>query len=175
MPANVFGSFEDAFEQGVSSVKQTVTTQVKQTASNAASQLGVQVNDSTQLGQVDTSAALTDQFNETSSSNQQQNKQDPLLQQQAATKQLEAKDLQERQKKLAEARQRLQQLHKQTYYDPTFNRRQKEPTVQERLEQQEQIEEQKKMEDIQEAKKKEVPVALKQAQTRAEINRGASG
>lgn len=174
MPTNPFGSFEDAFEQGVSTVKQQIKQQASTTAKSTASQVTgtTIVNDSAKVGNVDATKPLQDQFNETAT-NQQQNPQDPAQQQ--AMQQLEAKDLQERQKKLAEARQRLMQLHKQTYYDPTFNRKRQVPTVQERLEQEKQVEEQKKMEDLEEKKKKETPVALRQAQNKAEIYRGASG
>lgn len=170
-------TFEKAWEQGVHSVKQAISDQVNKTTQAAASQLGVTVrSDSSHPTQVDASKALTDQFNETGPRQQhQQNPQQSDAATQQAMQALEAKDLEERQKKLAETRQRLQQLHKQTYYDPTFHRRQQEPTVQEKLEQEKQEEEQKKMEKLEKEKEKEVPIALKKAQTKTEMYRGVSG
>lgn len=66
-----------------------------------------------------------------------------------------------------------QQLHKQTYYDPTFNssKSQEEP-VTERLEREEQEE---KMEELEKKKKKPKDLALQHAQQSTEKFRGAAG
>lgn len=172
MANNPFGSsFEDTFEQGISQVKQQTKQQVTTTAQAIGTQIGVQPTVD-QGGQIDSKQGVTDQFNETGTSTT-----DPQ-QQQLQIQQAEAKDQAERQEKLADTRQKLQQhqaLHKKTYYDPTFVNRPKEPSVQERLQQEEQEEEQKKMEELQEEKKKEMPVALQRAKTGIEMNRGASG
>jgi hypothetical protein len=184
MPANTFGSFEDSIEQGISQV----TQQAKQQAATTFQTVATQTTGSTFA----TSSAhpasadsvtqaevkpVTDQFNETASNSQQnqaQNPQDDAKSLQEK-KQLEERDYVDREKKLKDTRQRLQQLHNQVYYDPTFNRRKKEPTIQEKLEQEEQVKQQKQMVELEERKKKEPSLALHQAQTRAEINRGASG
>lgn len=173
MPNNPFGSFEDAFEQGISQVKAGVGQQVKATVQNTQTQLtGQTPASSDKQGKPDTLSG-TDQFNETGNTQQQNQQQDP---QQPAQQQLEAAQQEEKQKKLAETREQLMRLHKQTYFDPTFNSRpKKEPTVQERLEQEKQQEEQKKMEELKEEKKKEEPVALSRAKRNIEMNRGASG
>ncbi|CAN5136780.1 hypothetical protein BH09PAT1_BH09PAT1_3450 [soil metagenome] len=182
MPANnIFGSFEDAFEQGVSTVKQQTTATVQSVATQTTgSTMGI--GDSTSAPAVAGAGTgeakpLADQFNETATNNQQnqtQNPQDDVAAQQNI-QQLEAKDQQEKQVKLVETRKKLQQLHNQVYYDPTFNHRKKEPTVEERLAKEDQEKQQVQMEKIEEQKKKDAPIALHQAQTRAEINRGASG
>lgn len=180
MPAHVFGSFEDAFEQGVSQVKQTVKHQTTSTVQSVATQttgsnLGIGTDTTAALP--DENKSITDQFNETATNpqqNQSQNPQDDASSQQTV-QQLEAKEQQERQIKLADARKRLQQLHNQVYYDPTFNRRKREQTVQEKIQEEDNEKQQKQMEKLEEQKKKEPPIALRQAQTRAEMNRGASG
>ncbi len=183
MPNNPLGSFEDSFEQGISNVTQQAKAQAAATAKAVATQTTGNtfttavppVSDKlSQTGEVKT---VTDQFNETSTNTQQNQTQNPQddAKAQVAKKQLEERDQVEREKKLKDARQRLQQLHKQVYYDPTFNRRKKEQSVQEKLEQEEQEKQQKQMLELEEKKKKDQPIALRQAQTRAEINRGASG
>jgi len=189
MATNQFGSFEDVFEQGVSSAKQAVTSQVAQTVKATSSQLGVAapvVNPAPAAS--DTSASLLggpppetistgdDPMNETGTAkNQQAQAQKPHDDSSAMTPEMKEKEQVERKQKLAQTRQRLQQLHNQVYYDPTFNRRKKEPSTQERLEQEKQQDEQKKMEDIQEKKKKDEPIALSRAKRGTEMNRGASG
>lgn len=176
MASNVFGSFEDALEQGVSTVKQQVSTTTK---SVVAQTTGSTPAPSPTGGQADLSA-LTDKFNETATQQPQQSQvqgDDPVAQA-AQLQQMGAKSQQEQEKKLVEARKELkqhQEQHTTTYFDPTFNKPHREPTVQERLQQEEQVAEQKKMADLEEQQKKAPPLALKQAQTRAEINRGASG
>jgi hypothetical protein len=171
MANNPFGSFEDAFEQGVSQVKQTAQQQVKSTTQSVQTQFGVQPS-TDQAGKTDAVAGLSDQFNETGN-NQQNQQQDP--QQQLATQQMEVQQQQEKQQKLAETRQQLMKLHKTTYFDPTFNTRPKEPTVQERLEKEDQERQAKKMEELHEEQKKAEPVALGRAKRTIEMNRGASG
>lgn len=158
-------SFEDALEQGVSQAKQQVST----TAKSVQSQVGVQPS-SDQGAVLDSSQGEVDPFNETAT---KQNPQDP--QKQAQMQQAKAKDQEDRQKKLVETRQKLQQLHKTTYFDLTFNPQREEPSLQERLEKEDQEKEQKKMEELHEEQKKETPVALQQAMNRTEIHRGASG
>ncbi len=170
MPNNPFSaSFEDALEQGVSTAKQQVKQQVVTTAQSVQTQAGMQPS-ADQTTALDISSGLQDQFNETGMN---QNFQDP--QQQVQMQQAHAKDQEDRQKKLVETRQKLQQLHKTTYFDPTFNPQRKELSLQERLEREEQEKEQKKIEELQEEKKKEAPVALQQAMNRTEIHRGTSG
>ncbi len=76
--------------------------------------------------------------------------------------------------KLAATRKKLQmELHKENYYDPTFNppKPREEPVADklEREKQQEMMELQKKEES------KPAPMALNQAQRTTEMNRGASG
>lgn len=187
MPTNPFGSFEDVFEQGVSSAKQAVTNQVAQTVKTTSSQLGVSQTNPSSVSATsgsDTSATPPpekvnqpdDLMNETGAAkNQQAQAQKPQDDSSAMTPEMKEKEQVERKKKLAQTRQRLQQLHNQVYYDPTFNRRKKEPTVQERLEQEKQKDEQKKMADIQEQKKKDEPIALSRAKRGTEMNRGVSG
>lgn len=182
MASNQFGSFEDAFEQGVSTVKQQVKQQTSTTVQSAASQVTGSAptpTPGTHGGQADIKA-LTDQFNETATKQPQQSQtqgDDPVAQA-AQIQQLDVKSQEEQKKKLVEARKQLkqhQEQHTTTYFDPTFNKHHPIPSVQERLEQEQQQEEQKKMADLEEQKKKAPPIAVKQAQTRAEINRGASG
>lgn len=170
MANNAFSNaFEDAFEQGVSTTKQQVVQQVKQAPQSVASQLGISTGDpQTQVADV---AAQHDQFNETATKQAQT---DPAVVK-AANNQLVAKDSQDRQQKLADTRKKLNQLHKQMYYDPTFNRPTQEPTVQDRLQQEEQVEQQKKMVELEEKKKKDEPIALARAKRTAEMNRGVSG
>jgi len=184
MPANVIGSFEDSIEQGISQVTQQAKQQVATTIQTAATQTTGStfatspVHPAPRDGAAQVEAKpVTDQFNETTSNSQQNQTQNPHddAKAQQEKKQLEERDHIDREKKLKDARQRLQQLHNQVYYDPTFNRRKKEPTVQEKLEQEEQVKQQKQMAELEEKKKKEPSIALHQAQTRAEINRGASG
>ncbi len=173
MPKNPFAtSFEEAFEQGASSIKQQLTNTAKQFAQSTTSQLGVSPSPESTTQKSDTSANLSDHFNETMQQNSSQSQQDP--QSLGDIQQLEIKDQEERQKKLAQTRAHLEQ-HKKTYFDPTFNQRKREPSVQERLEEEQKQEEAKKMEELQEEKKKELPLALKQATTKAEIHRGVSG
>lgn len=185
MASNVFGSFEDALEQGVSTVKQQVKQQASTTVKSATSQVTgstptpSSATPGAQGGQADIKA-LTDQFNETATKQPQQSQTqgDDLVAQAAQIQQMGAKSQEEQQQKLLETRKELklhQDQHTTTYFDPTFNKRHREPTVQERLQQEEQVVEQKKMADLEEQKKKAPPIALRQAQTRAEINRGSSG
>lgn len=171
MPKNpLIGSFEDAFEQGVSSVKQGVKQQASDTKQTVVSQITGQQPGGTpsvdNSGVADVAKTMQDQFNETGV--QQQQPQDPHLDPEAIAKLDQQKQV-ESQQKLAQARQ---QLHKQ-YFQTTFENRPKEPSVQERLEQEKQEEEQKKMEALEEQKKKEPPVALQREQTRAETKFGA--
>jgi hypothetical protein len=184
MPANnVIGSFEDSIEQGISQVSQHAKAQVASTAQSVATQTtGNTLVASTppptdNLPTPTDVQAVTDQFNETASQGAQKQTQDPqdVAKAQKEKEELERRDMYDRDKKLKDARQRLLQLHNQVYYDPTFNRKQKEPTVQEKLEQEEAQKQQKQMADLEEKKKKEPPIALRQAQTKAEMNRGASG
>src|SRR5438270_533923 len=106
MPANnIFGSFEDTFEQGISQVKQSVKQQTTLVAQSVATQTRgstMGIGDSAASAQaaagtgVGEAKALTDQFNETATNNQQnqnQNPQDDATSLQA-TQQLEAKDQQ---------------------------------------------------------------------------------
>lgn len=173
MATNAFSNtFEQVFEQGVSTVKQQVTQQAKQTTQAVASNLGIKSGDPTAHTATDAAAQLQDQFNETSGN---AGAQDDPAKQALATKQLEAKDEQERQIKLADARKRLNQLHNQVYYDPTFNHRRREETVQEKIEQEDQLAQQKKMMELEEKKKKDEPIALARAKRTAEMNRGVSG
>ncbi len=68
-----------------------------------------------------------------------------------------------------------QQLHKESYYDPTFNRpKPKEETVAEKIEKED---EEKKMKELEVAKKQEKkkPIAVDQAERKTEAFRGASG
>lgn len=68
-----------------------------------------------------------------------------------------------------------QQLHKETYYDPTFNRpkaAQEEEKPAEKVEREKKEEEMKLMED---EKKKPPPLAVQREQNKAEMFRGASG
>lgn len=68
-----------------------------------------------------------------------------------------------------------QQLHKEKYYDPTFNRpKQEEEKPQERVERLEEEEKKKKME-LMEKKEKKKPVAVGIAEKKIEVHRGASG
>lgn len=186
MPNNPFGSFEDAFEQGISQVKQSVKQQVVASAQNVATQttgsnlgIGSDATGGAQPPSPDGGKALTDQFNETAAGTQQQNSQsqDPQMSP-TDLAQIDQKSQEDQQKKLEEARKKLQahqQQHKTTYFDPTFNRPRQEPTVQEKLEQEKQEEEQKKMVELEEKKKKDEPIALSRAKRTAEMNRGASG
>lgn len=185
MASNQFGSFEDVFEQGVSSAKQAVASQVTSTVKAASSQLGVTApvvnpaptaSDTSAGPPPETVSVPDDPMNETGTAKNQQaamskQQDDPS----AMTPEMKEKEQVERKQKLAQTRQRLQQLHNQVYYDPTFNRRKKEPDTQERLEQEKQKDEQKKMQDIQEQKKKDEPIALSRAKRGTEMNRGASG
>lgn len=183
MPANVLGSFEDSIEKGISQVSQQAKQQAATTIQTAATQTtGSTFVSPTHQAPADgampsETKPQTDQFNETATNIQQNQTQNPQddAKAQLEKKQLEERDQIERDKKLKDARLRLQQLHKQVYYDPTFNRRKKDQSIQEKLEQEEQEKQQKQMADLEEKKKKEPPIALRQAQTRAEINRGASG
>lgn len=184
MPANVLGSFEDSIEKGISQVSQQAKQQAATTIQTAATQTTGSTFVSPTIHQTPADGAMpsetkpqTDQFNETATNAQQNQTQNPQddAKAQMEKKQLEEKDRLERDKKLKDARARLQQLHKQVYYDPTFNRRKKEQSVQEKLEQEDKEKQQKQLADLEEKKKKEPPIALHQAQTRAEINRGASG
>jgi Trm5-related predicted tRNA methylase len=171
MPKNpLTSSFEETFEQGVSSAKQHLTNTAKQITQSVASQLGVSPDSTTQKS--DTSTNLSDHFNEAMQQNTAQSQQDS--QSMLDIQQMESKDQEERQKKLAQTRAHLEQ-HKKTYFDPTFNQRKREPSVQERLEEEQKQEEAKKIEELQEEKKKELPLSLEQAMTKAEIHRGVSG
>jgi len=180
---NVIGSFEDSIEQGISLVSQQAKAQVASTVKTAATQttgntfVTQSSPQSDNLSQSLDTQGSTDQFNETgtqASQNKTQNLQDNAKALQEK-KQLEQEDQVDREKKLKDTRQKLQQLHNQVYYDPTFKNRKKEQTVQDKIEREDQEKEQKQMVDFEEKKKKEPPIALHQAQTRAEINRGASG
>lgn len=189
MATSQFGSFEDVFEQGVSSAKQAVAGQVTQTVKTASSQLGVAAPVANPASAAsDTSASPLggpppeivstgdDPMNEIGAAkNQHAQAQKPQDDPSLMTPEMKEKEQVERKQKLVQTRQRLQQLHNQVYYDPTFNRRRREPTTQERLEQEKQKDEQKKMEDIQEQKKKDEPIALNRAKRGTEMNRGASG
>jgi len=189
MATSQFGSFEDVFEQGASSAKQAVASQVASTAKTVSSQMGVAapvVKPTPAMSDTSASPLGTpppeivssqdDPVNETGTTKTQQaTAPKPHDDPSAMTPEMKEKEQVERKQKLAQTRQRLQQLHNQVYYDPTFNRRKKEPSTQERLEQEKQQDEQKKMQDIQEQKKKDEPIALSRAKRGTEMNRGASG
>ncbi len=178
MPINVLGSFEDAFEQGVSTVKQQAKQQAASTAKSVATQVtGTHFgtpNDS-QVPSADTAKVVQDLGGQ--AMQQAQQAADPA-QAQAALQEMEVTSQKDQSKKLEETRQKLKlhnQQHKNTYFDPTFNKQHKEPTVQERLQAEQQQEEQKKMVDLEEKKKKEEPIALTRAKRTAETNRGVAG
>lgn len=83
----------------------------------------------------------------------------------------------EDQKKIAEARKRLIELHTATYYNPTFNppKRQEEPTA-DKLDREEQEEKAKEFDEFQKKKKKDdAPMSVRMGAQRAEKFPGASG
>lgn len=76
--------------------------------------------------------------------------------------------------KLAKTRQDLQRQHKETYYDPTFNRRLTVKVEEEEKKQEEKKEEQeKKIEFIQKKQEKDKNLAAQRAQQRVEKIPGA--
>lgn len=184
MPQNPFANtLESALEQGVSTAKQTVGNQVQKTGQSVVTQVTGQTSTpSDTTGKSDAqpheAPQTADQFNETGDAKQaQQNQQNPQVDPVQAA-QVEQQKEQENQEKLAETRKKLQahqQRHDAVYFDPTFNKRPQEQSVQDKLQQEEQQEEQKKMADLEEKKKKDEPIALQRAKTSAESNRGASG
>ncbi len=170
------GMIGEILEQGGSLVKQT-GKQLAQTPGNlaqgAAAQIGVKPTPSqtpspteqTQANIKVTQEFVKDLYGATDS--QDKNVQAPKQPQANDQKSLED------QKKMIELRQ---QLHKEKYYDPTFNRPQlEEERVAEKNEREEQ---EKKMEALEEQKKeekdKEIPLAVQQA-NKTEKNRGVSG
>ncbi len=177
MPQNPFGdSFEDAFEQGVSTTKKAVGNQVKVTAQAVASQIigqKTQQSAPTDAGtpQADTSVT-PDPINETNTQQQQHTQhssQDPHLNP-LQIDQLEKQKEAEADQKLEAARRKL---HAEYFKKLTTPK--PEPSKQEKLEKEEQEEEQKKMIKLEEQKKKDEPIALSRAKRTAEMNRGASG
>lgn len=176
MPQNPFGdSFEDAFEQGVSTSKKAVGNQVKVTAQAVASQIVGQKSHQaapTDAGtpQADTTVA-SDPMNETNTQQQhtQHSSQDPHLNP-LQIEQLEKQKEAEAEQKLEAARRKL---HAEYFKNLTTPK--PEPSKQEKLEREEQEEQQKKMAKLEEQKKKDEPIALSRAKRTAEMNRGASG
>lgn len=80
------------------------------------------------------------------------------------------------QEELQKIEQLKQQLHQQTYFDPTFNRKpeEKEEVIEEQQKKQEE-EQMKLMDEDKKKKEKDQDIAVKREQNKAEQFRGASG
>ncbi len=190
--------FGEAFEQGISMVKKSGKAAVSDVAKTVASQLGANPSDATATSQKDPAHQLTnstqpqaphDAQEAPTENAEEQNKEvvkslyaksDASASTNAShsnnpTAQIAEELAQKYTEKSPEEIQKMaalrQQLHKETYYDPTFNapKPQEERPVEkvEREKQEEQMELQKKEE--------EKPVAIDRASKSTETFRGAAG